>query len=137
MYSTSMYIHIYIHTHTHARVIYKMEIFISLYAFRSLFTHLVLICVRFVSNFNSKSESHLVSFFRLFFSRWSGRGYTFTCMIRACHARYQWNKKFIQIPTQRQQKKSVTHTHSLHKENCVPVSYSFFSSFVYFICRCM
>lgn len=81
-----------------------MEIFISLYACRSLFTHFALICVRFVSNFNSKSESHLVSFFRFFFPMGGGGRYTFTCMIRACHARYQWNKKFIQIPTQRQQK---------------------------------
>lgn len=87
-----------------------MEIFISFYARRSLFTHFVLICVWFVSNFNSKSESHLVSFFTFhvvyaFFVHYFGRAFIQVYDSSTMHVTN--GKNFIQIPTQRRRKKSV------------------------------
>lgn len=127
MYSTSICIHIYIRIHMHASYIKWRFLFRFTLVVR--FSHTLCLSAYGLYQISIQKASLTSSRSLDFFSRWSGRGYTFTCMIRACHARYQWNKKFIQIPTQRQQKIRNTHTHSLHKENCVPVSYSFFFFF--------
>lgn len=115
-----------------------MEIFISLYACRSLFTHFVLICVRFVSNFNSKSESHLVSFFRFFFPDGVGVGTLLLAWFG--HAMHDTNgiKSLSKYQHSANKKIRSTHTHTLHKENCVPVSYSFFFllSFILYVDVC-
>lgn len=114
-----------------------MEIFISLYARRSLFTHFVLICVRFVSNFNSKSESHLVSFsiWFFFFFLFTLEGLLLVCGSGTMHDTNGEKK----ISLSKYQRSAVKKSVAPHRKLCTSFC-SFFSlrSLVHScaICRC-